>query len=115
MPRPAAHPLRCVPVRSEDIMFDLFTGRVQHVPSTPAIPILISTSVQGTAFAAIVFSSILLATRELPAVPDVLAFVAEMPTVAAPPPPPAAPAPAQARAAAVPKAVPVSEMAAPIE
>lgn len=69
-------------------MFDLFTGKVQHVPSTPAIPILVSTSIQGTALAVVALMSFLVATRELPAVPDVLAFVAEMPAVAPPPPPP---------------------------
>jgi hypothetical protein len=30
-------------------MFDLFTGKVAHVPSTPAISILVSTGIQGTA------------------------------------------------------------------
>jgi protein TonB len=98
----------------EDAMFDYFTERVQHVPSTPTIPILISTAVQGTALAVIVLASFLVATRELPKAPDALAFVAEMPTVAPPPPPPAAPAPSQPRAVS-PKAAPVSPLAAPIE
>jgi len=94
-------------------MFDLFTGKVQHVPSTPAIPILVSTSIQGTALAAIALASFLVASRELPAVPDVLAFVAEMPAVV-PPPPPAPPA--QAPRPAAPEAVqPVTGFAAPIE
>ena len=44
------------------------------MPSTPAIPILISTSIQGTAMAVVALSSFLIATRELPAVPDVHAF-----------------------------------------
>jgi hypothetical protein len=39
-------------------MFDLFTGKVQHVPSTPAIPILVSTSIQGTALAVIALASV---------------------------------------------------------
>ncbi len=95
-------------------MFDLFTGKVQHVPSTPAISILISTSVQGTALAAAVLASLLVATRELPNVPDVMAFVAEVPAIAPPPPPPPAPAPSQPRVAS-PAAAPVSPMAAPIE
>jgi protein TonB len=69
-------------------MFDLITGKVQHVPSTPAIPILVSTSIQGTALAVVALMSFLVAAHELPAVPDVLAFVAEMPAVAPPPPPP---------------------------
>ena len=94
-------------------MFDLFTGKVQHVPSTPAIPILVSTTIQGTALAVIAMMSFLVASRELPAVPDVLAFVAELPAAAAPPPPP--PPPAQARSAAEPKAPPVNAFAAPVE
>jgi TonB family protein len=96
-------------------MFDLFTGKVQHVPSTPAIPILVSTSIQGTALAAIALMSFLVAARELPAVPDVLAFVSEMPTVAPPPPPPP-PAQVQASRPAAPKAVPLANaFSAPIE
>ena len=97
-------------------MFDLFTGKVQHVPSTPAIPILMSTSIQGTALAVIALMSFLVASRELPAVPDVLAFVAEMPAAAAPPPPPAPPAqprPAEAQAQAPPP--PPNAFAAPLE
>jgi periplasmic protein TonB len=96
-------------------MFDLFTGKVQHVPSTPAIPILVSTSIQGTALAVIALMSFLVASRELPAVPDVLAFVAEMPAAAAPPPPPPPPAqprPAEAQAQAPP---PPNAFAAPLE
>ncbi len=94
-------------------MFDLFTGKVQHVPSTPAIPILVSTSIQGTALAVIALMSFLVASRELPAVPDVLAFVAEMPAAAAPPPPP--PPPTQAARVAEPKTPPPNAFAAPIE
>jgi len=94
-------------------MFDLFTGKVQHVPSTPAIPILVSTGIQGTALAVIAVMSLLVASRELPAVPDVLAFVAEMPAVVPPPPPPP---PAQASHPAAPKAVPpANAFVAPIE
>jgi TonB family protein len=93
-------------------MFDLFTGRVQHMPSTPAIPILVSTSIQGTALAVIALMSFFVASRELPAVPDVLAFVAEMPAAAAPPPPP--PPPAQLRPAEA-QAPPPNAFAAPLE
>jgi protein TonB len=96
-------------------MFDLFTGKVQHVPSTPAIPILVSTSIQGTALAVIALMSFLVASRELPAVPDVLAFVADMPAAAAPPPPPLPPAqprPAEAQVQAPP---PPNAFAAPLE
>jgi TonB family protein len=98
-------------------MFDLFTGKVQHVPSTPAIPILMSTSIQGTALAVIALMSFLVASRELPAVPDVLAFVADMPAAAAPPPPPPPPAqprPAEAQAQ-VQAPPPPNAFAAPLE
>jgi periplasmic protein TonB len=92
-------------------MFDLFTGKVNHVPSTPAIPILVSTGIQGTALGVIALMSFFVAARELPAVPDVLAFVAELPT-AAPPPPPPPPAPVRRAEAAPP---PPNAFAAPIE
>ena len=96
-------------------MFDLIAGKVQHVPSTPAIPILVSTSIQGTALAAMALTSLLLATGELPAAPDVLAFVAEMPAVPSSPPPPAPPRSSRALVAA-PQAAPAPavEPAAPI-
>jgi len=90
-------------------MFDLYTGNVKHLPRKAALPILVSSSVQGTALAALVLMSFLIATRELPAVPDVLAFVAELPAAAPPPPPP--PRPAQA----APQAPPVNPAAAPLE
>jgi len=93
-------------------MFDLITGKVQHVPSTPAIPILVSTSIQGTALAVIALMSFLVASRELPAVPDVLAFVAEMPAVAPPPPPPP---PAPAARAPQPTSPQPNAFVAPIE
>jgi protein TonB len=95
---------------AEDVMFDLYTGNVRHLPRNAALPILVSTSVQGTALAVIALVSFLVATRELPAVPDVLAFVAELPA-AAPPPPPPPPRVAQA----APQAPPPNPMAAPLE
>jgi protein TonB len=93
-------------------MFDLYTGNVKHLPRKAALPILVSTSVQGTALAVLALMSFLLATRELPAVPDVLAFVAELPA-AAPPPPPPPPRPRPAEA--VPQALPANAAAAPLE
>ena len=92
-------------------MFDMITGKVQHVPSTPAISILVSTSIQGTALAVIALMSFLVVSRELPAVPNVLAFVAEMPAVAPPPPPP----PPPAARAAEPTPPPPNAFVAPIE
>jgi periplasmic protein TonB len=93
-------------------MFDLFTGKVQHVPSTPAIPILVSSTIQGTALAVIAVMSFVVASRELPPVPDMFAFIAEMPAVAPPPPPPP---PVQTARAAQPTPPPANAFAAPIE
>src|SRR5690242_6120724 len=92
-------------------MFDLITGKVQHVPSTPAVPILVSTGIQGAALGVIVISSLLFASHELPPVPDMMAFVG-MPAAAAPPPPPP-PAPAT-QAQAAPKPV-ANAFTAPVE
>ena len=69
-------------------MFDLITGKVQHVPSAPAVPILISTAVQSTLATAAVLASVYVASHPLPEVPTVMAFVAEMPAALPPPPPP---------------------------
>ena len=91
-------------------MFDLYTGNVKHLPHKAALPILVSSSVQGTALAVLALMSFLIATRELPAIPNVLAFVAELPA-AAPPPPPPPPRPAQA----VPQAPSANPAAAPLE
>src|SRR4029453_15667145 len=96
----------------QDVMFDLFTGKAQHVPSTPAIPILVSSTVQGTALATIAVMSFVVASRELPPVPGMFGFVAEMPAVAPPPPPPP---PVQTARAAQPTPPPANAFAAPIE
>ena len=93
-------------------MFDLFTGKVQHVPSTPTVPILVSSTIQGTALAAIALMSFVVASRELPPVPDVFAFVAEMPAAVPPPPPPP---PVQATRAVQATPPPANAFAAPIE
>jgi len=93
-------------------MFDLFTGKVQHVPSTPAVPILVSTTIQGTALAIIAVMSLVVASRELPPVPDMFAFVADMPAVAPPPPPPP---PVQTARATQPTPPPPNAFAAPTE
>lgn len=93
-------------------MFDLIMGKTEHVPSTPAVPILISAGVQTTALAGIVIASLVFATGQLPVPGNVLAFVAEMPSPLPPPPPPA---PALPKAAAAPRPEPMSGFAAPVE
>src|SRR5262245_14024158 len=93
-------------------MFDLFTGKVQHVPSTPTVPILVSSTIQGTALAVIALMSFVVASRELPPVPDIFAFVAEMPAAAPPPPPPP---PVQTVRAVQATPPPANAFAAPVE
>jgi len=92
-------------------MFDLVAGKSVHVPSTPAIPIVISTTVQGTALAVITALSLVFATTDTPVVPDMLAFVTEVPVAPPPPPPPAAPV---AKQVAAPKAASAAAVAVPI-
>ena len=95
-------------------MFDLITGKVQHVPSAPVVPIMISTAVQSTLATAAVLASVFVASHPLPEVPTVWAFVAEMPA-ALPPPPPPPPRMAAARGAATPaKAVTGPAVTVPI-
>lgn len=93
-------------------MFDLITGQTRHIPSTPAVPLLISTSAQLALVTAIVLP-VLFFTGALPEVPTMMAFVvAEAP----PPPPPPPPAPAVAKREAPAQAKPVpSPDAAPVE
>ena len=93
-------------------MFDLITGKVQHVPSTPGIPILVSTGIQGTALGVIVIASLVFATHDLPPVPDMMAFMG-MPAAAAPPPPPPPPPAVQQQAVAKPAVA--NAFAAPVE
>lgn len=91
-------------------MFDLITGQTRHIPSKPALPLLISVSAQ-VALVTAVLLPVLFFTGALPEVPTMLAFVAEAPAPPPPPPPPAPPAkqaaPAQARPAPSPDAAPV--------
>jgi protein TonB len=72
----------------------------------------VSSTIQGTALAFLAVLSFVVASREMPHVPDMFAFIAEMPTVAPPPPPPP---PVQAARAAQPTPPPANAFAAPIE
>ncbi len=92
-------------------MFDLITGQTRHIPSQPALPLLISTAAQLALVTAIVLP-VLFFTGALPEVPTMMAFVAEAPAPPPPPPPPAPPAakaeaPAQAKPTSSPDAAPV--------
>ena len=94
-------------------MFDLITGREQHLPSHATLPIMLSTSVQAAVIAVIALLPLLFVTERLPEVPTMLAFVAMPPSPPPPPPPPASAKPKQAqKAEASPKQV---QLAAPVE
>jgi protein TonB len=93
-------------------MFDLISGEATHIPSKPALPIVISTIAQAVLVAALIVP-VLFFTGQLPEVPTMMAFVA-----AAPPPPPPPPPPAPAVKQSTPpdtKPVPTTGPAAPVE
>jgi periplasmic protein TonB len=93
-------------------MFDLITGHTRHLPSKPALPVLISTLGQLILVGALVVP-VLFFTGALPEVPTMMAFVAEAP---APPPPPPPPPPPAARQQTPPPAQPAPTTgAAPVE
>jgi protein TonB len=90
-------------------MFELITGEAKHIPSKPALPVVISVSAQLALVGALVVP-MLLFTGQLPVTPTMLAFVA------APPPPPPPPPPPAAKNAPAPDSKPVPTTgAAPIE
>jgi periplasmic protein TonB len=92
-------------------MFDLVTGKSQHLPRHATLPILLSTIAQATALGAILVIPLLLVTDTMPEIPSMMAFVAAPPP---PPPPPPPPAPALKQVAQTPTP-PVNPAAAPIE
>jgi protein TonB len=94
-------------------MFDLITGEAKHIPSKPALPILVSSTAQAV-LVAILIVPVLFFTGQLPEVPTMLAFVAAPP---APPPPPPPPPPPAAKPSRPPETqpVPTSGAAAPVE
>lgn len=75
-------------------MFDLITGKAEHIPARPAVPLVISTALQ-VVLAGAVLVPILFVTGALPQPPVMMAFVAAPPAPPPPPPPPPAPAPAK--------------------
>jgi protein TonB len=91
-------------------MFDLITGNASHIPSKPAVPVLVSIAAQAGLVAALLVP-LLLVTGQLPQVPSMMAFVAA-PPAPPPPPPPAAPpvkptTPSPAKPVPSPEAAPV--------
>jgi protein TonB len=93
-------------------MFDLITGRAQHIPSTPTLPILASVAAQAIVVSGVLAASALWMAGTLPEIPTMMAFVAAPPPP--PPPPPPAPAIRKARPVAE-RATPTTGLAAPIE
>jgi periplasmic protein TonB len=96
-------------------MFDLVTGKARHLPSHPALPMVLSTTAQAAAVVALLVVPALFVAERLPEMPTMMAFVAPPPPPPAPPPPPL-----QRRAEAEPvrtaQAVPrPSEFVAPVE
>jgi protein TonB len=88
-------------------MFDLIAGREKHLPSHVGLPIVLSTIAQGAVIAGIAASALLVATEEVPDVPEMLAYVVEAPPPPLPPPPPAPKAPRPAPVKAPEPAVPI--------
>jgi periplasmic protein TonB len=92
-------------------MFELITGEMKHLPSKPALPIVISTAAQIALVGALLVP-LLFFTGHLPETPTMLAFVSAPPP---PPPPPPPPAPAEKKPVA-PETKPVpTSGGAPIE
>jgi protein TonB len=94
-------------------MFDLVTGKVRHLPSHATLPIMLSTTAQAAAVAAVLVIPALFVADRIPEIPTMMAFVAS-------PPPPPEPPPLQRPAAPkpIPQAQPVpstSELVAPVE
>jgi periplasmic protein TonB len=95
-------------------MFDLVTGKVQHLPSSAGLPIVLSTFVQVAATTALLVIPVLFVTEQIPEIPTMMAFVAPPPPP--PPPPPPAPRPAAPKPAPAERPVPTSNaLAAPVE
>jgi protein TonB len=94
-------------------MFDLITGRTEHIPSTPTLPILVSVSAQIVVVSGLLAVSALWVTGTLPEIPTMMAFVAAPPP---PPPPPPPPAPAVKRAQPSPERAPrTTDFVAPVD
>ena len=71
-------------------MFDLVTGKAQHIPQRSGFPLLISLTAQLALVGAVV-APVLFFVGAWPEVPTMMAFVAEAPPPPPPPPPPPAP------------------------
>jgi protein TonB len=95
-------------------MFDLIAGQSKHLPSHPALPLVISTTLQAMVIGSIVAVPLFFLTDRLPEVPTMMAFVADVPAPPPPPPPPPPAAPARKPPASAHPA-PASGQLAPLE
>lgn len=98
-------------------MFDLVTGKAQHIPGGGTGPVVVSSALHLIGLAVIVALPLLFVKQMLPEVPTMMAFVTSMPEAAPPPPPPPPPPPAGAQkpsATVTPTTVP-DPAAAPVE
>jgi protein TonB len=93
-------------------MFDLITGQVQHAPRHQAASVLLSFAVQVTTAAVLLATTLLVIDTPVPQAAMMMAFVAAPPPPPPPPPPPKAPEPERS---VVPKPVPTTGAAAPVE
>jgi periplasmic protein TonB len=100
-------------------MFDLIRGEHPRAPGRNTAPLLVSIATHVVLIGAVAAVPLLYAAAELPAVPDMLAFVAAAPPPPPPPPPPAAAAKPKVTPKVMPKVmakpIPTSGRAAPIE
>jgi protein TonB len=95
-------------------MFDLITGKAEHVPGGGTGPVIVSSAIHLGVLVAIITVPLLLMRQVLPEVPTMMAFVVSAPAPPPPPPPPAAPI--VRKAVAQPTGAPVSSPdAAPVE
>jgi protein TonB len=96
-------------------MFDLIAGGPRHPFHKPTIvPTVVSIVGHGFVLLTVAGASFAVATDQLPAIPDMMAFVTAAPAPAPPPPPPPPPA-RRAAAPAKTEPLPASRAAAPVE
>jgi protein TonB len=95
-------------------MFDIVSGGPRHPFHKPTIvPTVASIAGHGIVLLALAGASFAVATDQLPALPDMMAFVTAAPAPAPPPPPP--PPPARRAAPAKTQSLAATRSAAPVE
>jgi protein TonB len=96
-------------------MFDLITGKEQHIPGGGTGPVLVSSVLHVLGIGVVVALPLMFLTDTLPEVPTMVALVATAPAPPPPPPPPPPPAaPAVKPAVATRTDTPITASATPI-